>query len=561
MKSAQFHQWGLAALGLVMSGLLTQCSTDRLAGGTIETTNGIVAGTVAKEDGNAAARTVVQLIPENYDPIHDSIVIEKDTTDSEGQYSFTKVKDGRYNIVSTQLGTRTRAFARDIQVYKDTVNVTMQILKPTGCVKVAFEDSDSANRFDSIENHYVYIPGTGISAFLKGKSRVVLDSVPMGEFTIIRSGTTTSSTASILREGMRVITADTTTVFNPGWKFAKSIVLNTSPRGANISNNVLDFPVLVRLSPTNFDFSRAAVDGKDIRFTNKNGQSLPHEIDHWDTENQQAEIWVRVDTVYGNNSSLSLVLYSGNSRVELVSKRGPVFDTAQGFQGVWHMGATDSKTEFDATENRYDGTVYGMTEVNRVKGMVGMAKRFDGSSSFIQIMGSASSKLNFGEGSAYSLSAWVAIDSGTNHPELILGKGHSQYYLRKNYYTNTTYWELVEYRNVEKKLHICEAPATPAYSWKYIVAVSSGNKQSLYVNGELVMDTTRLNAFSQGISVTDSSYDLTFGKHLQPTSAEGDCFFKGIIDEIRVSNIAYNADWVKLNYLNQRVNANWLEFP
>jgi hypothetical protein len=29
-------------------------------------------------------------------------------------------------------------------------------------------------------------------------------------------------------------------------------------------------------------------------------------------------------------------------------------------------------------------------------------------------------------------------------------------------------------------------------------------------------------------------------------------FFKGMIDEIRISNVAYGPDWIKLCYMNQK---------
>ena len=31
-------------------------------------------------------------------------------------------------------------------------------------------------------------------------------------------------------------------------------------------------------------------------------------------------------------------------------------------------------------------------------------------------------------------------------------------------------------------------------------------------------------------------------------------FFKGMVDEVRISNIALSADWIKLCYMNQRID-------
>jgi Concanavalin A-like lectin/glucanases superfamily/Domain of unknown function (DUF2341) len=554
----QLRDMRLLAIGIGLILLMSAgCSTERLAGGTIETTNGIVAGSVKETDGNAAARTLVRLLPENYDPIRDSGNIAVDTTDSKGRYSFAKVAAGRYNVYSVQGEKRTSALATGIQVAKDTVTVDTLVLKTPGSIEVLFGDN-------SFADGYIYLPGTGLATQLHGASRAFLDSVPSGLVADIRYAARASSPSTVLRYGITVTSGDTAVLANPGWKYAQALRLNTAGPDAGLSAEVTGFPVLVRLTQGNFDFSRAAADGRDLRFTNKRGLILPHEVESWDAGNQKAEIWVRMDTVRADDSTQSLLLYSGNAAAVSASRSEAVFDTAAGFQGVWHLGPSGTGLVPDATGNHFDGTAYGLTAANTVAGVAGSAKRFDGASSFIQILGSASGKLNFPEGGAYTLSAWVAVDSATTRPEAIVGKGHSQYYMRKNWYSGTTFWEAVEYRNAEKKLHICEARAVPlptANVWKYIVAVSKGDKQSLYINGELAMDSTRLSPFAEGITVRDSGFDVTIGKHLQPTDVEGDCFLKGLIDEVRISNLAYGPDRIKLDYLNQKTDAHWVEFP
>ena len=96
------------------------------------------------------------------------------------------------------------------------------------------------------------------------------------------------------------------------WKFSRRIYLNTSSTGADIAGMVTNFPVLLRLRANSFDFSQAKRDGGDIRFTSSSGIPLPYEIERWDSIGREAEEWVRVDTVQGNNDSQFIIMYWGN---------------------------------------------------------------------------------------------------------------------------------------------------------------------------------------------------------------------------------------------------------
>jgi hypothetical protein len=57
--------------------------------------------------------------------------------------------------------------------------------------------------------------------------------------------------------------------------------------------------------------------------------------------------------------------------------------------------------------------------------------------------------------------------------------------------------------------------------------------------------------------------DFTIGRHAREVLipyAEGWCYFRGKIDEIRVMNVALNADWNKLCYMNQKAEDALIEF-
>jgi hypothetical protein len=143
------------------------------------------------------------------------------------------------------------------------------------------------------------------------------------------------------------------------------------------------FPLLVRLSAANFDFSAAHGKGFDIRFAKIDGTRLRYEIERWDPGAQQAEIWVMLDTVYGSDSTQTMQLYWGNAIAADMSDGPAVFDTTVGYVSVYHLNETPSgdgsRSIHDQTANANHGTPGGaMTGADLVAGTVGRAVRFDG---------------------------------------------------------------------------------------------------------------------------------------------------------------------------------------
>ncbi len=83
------------------------------------------------------------------------------------------------------------------------------------------------------------------------------------------------------------------------------VFINTTSTGANIVEDIVEFPTVVQLigEPSAF-FKESIGDGTDIRVTKSDGiTKLPFDLESWDPSKQEAVIWVLFDTIYGNNSS------------------------------------------------------------------------------------------------------------------------------------------------------------------------------------------------------------------------------------------------------------------
>ena len=161
------------------------------------------------------------------------------------------------------------------------------------------------------------------------------------------------------------------------WAHSRRLLLNTSSTGADISGDVVNFPILLRLNPGNFSyFSQTADGGKDVRFSTSEGTHLPYQIERWvdgTANNDTAEIWIRVETIYGDNFNQSIVMYWGKTGTADSSNGAAVFDTANGFQAVWHMGE-GSDDAVDATVNNYDASRSG--DAARIAGGIGRGDRY-----------------------------------------------------------------------------------------------------------------------------------------------------------------------------------------
>src|SRR5690606_32984564 len=121
-----------------------------------------------------------------------------------------------------------------------------------------------------------------------------------------------------------------------GWTKSKEITLNTTASGANVTGDVHNFPVLIRLgSAESAILSEAKANGADIRFA-RGDKPLAYEIESWSST--AAAIWVKVDTIKGNNNTQKITMYWGKSDANSESNGPAVFDSANGYRAVWHMG-------------------------------------------------------------------------------------------------------------------------------------------------------------------------------------------------------------------------------
>ena len=132
-----------------------------------------------------------------------------------------------------------------------------------------------------------------------------------------------------------------------GWTNQRDYALNAAATG--ITTNVVNFPVLIRLTSADSAVFNSATTPTDLRFAKGSNLNVafPYQVERWDATDKLAEVWVLVDTVFPG-SQQSLRMYWGNATATAASNGAAVFNPANGFVAVWHL-----QDLTDATGNGY----------------------------------------------------------------------------------------------------------------------------------------------------------------------------------------------------------------
>jgi biopolymer transport protein ExbB len=393
------------------------------------------------------------------------------------------------------------------------------------------------------ERLYVQVSGLDRLVPVGPGGSFTLADLPEGTFDL-RIVASAALTAPVEVENVKAWSGATASVTIPsGWLFTRPVYLNTTPSGANTTENVYQFPLLLRLDAGNFDFTGAKDSGQDVRIAKPDGTPLPFAVESWNSAAKSAVLWVLLDTVYANSTAQCVVLSWGNLNAIGQSNSAAVFDTTGGFTGVWHLdenGAGMSGEYRDATYFGNHGTggngVAAQTP-SRIAGVIDSAQMFDGSDDFIQAPGTTG--LNFTN--QMTVSFWFYYDSVQAYNARLISKdmdwdvkivsGRPQISMGGAYYSADALFR--------------------QQAWNHIVVTLTGLAGSpaplIYLNGRLcgVYESTFPDSFA--MASRNPAGDLFFGQ-----LGNGSFYLRGAIDEIRLERIARPAAWIALMYENQR---------
>lgn len=308
--------------------------------------------------------------------------------------------------------------------------------------------------------------------------------------------------------------------WNTSWLYRKKLSIDTN----DITSTITNFPVLVTLTPSNFDYSKTT-NGNDLRFVDKNNNILSYEIEQW-SQGGTSSIWVKTPSISSTDNFMWM--YYGNASAPAGQNRTAVW--SDDYRGVWHLNNATS----DSTSNALNGT---STNSTAATGKIAGGRAFNGTNARVAV--NHSPLLAFSNTQSYTLGAWVnyTTKSGT--------KG----VVTKSRNTSTSWYGLTidsSNRFIYGGRTSITGP-TVASGWNYVQLVQNGpsRTRTMYVNGIQVATGTS--------QIGTGTGPLWFGG-----SNGFNQWFQGTLDEISIAGAARSAQWVSTNY--KSVNNNLITF-
>ncbi len=222
------------AIGICIAGmLLTRCSMPTtVAGGGSDTE---VSGKIVNEQGDPAPNTVVQLIPNDFNPYKDAALLDSlpvDTTDSTGAYCFHSIDTGGiYNIQALHLTERTSVFIKGIKAAGDTTRVPAGKLSEPGSIRTFLSDTvDTADGYVFIEGSTI-VRGLSGGIFIGGSFYlIVIDSVPTGLMPSVIYVPRQQDSYQYLLSNIAIVQSNDTTdvgdITKPIWRFSLIVAVD-----------------------------------------------------------------------------------------------------------------------------------------------------------------------------------------------------------------------------------------------------------------------------------------------------------------------------------------------
>ncbi len=539
---------GIALLASTLALLGAGCLMEnRLGdGGTASETTNQIAGVLVTDKGEAAARIQVRLVASGFDPSRDIFADSLcDTTDAMGRYRFRNPRPGSYRVEAGLPADREVGGRESFHYTGGRLNAGSIRLCLPGYLSVTLPDSLRAR------GGAIFIPGSTYLAEVGEHRHILLGPLPRLRNAFLDYARNPVSERIVLARDISVdpgVTvelrtgAQDTAILPKDTARIRSFALNTTATGAHVDGDAYGFPLLLRLDSADFGSGGETADRNRIRFSKPDGTPLPFEIERWDGASRKAEIWIAMDTVQGNCDTQTFVMRQEPAGATAPASALPVFTAAAGFAAVWHL-AEAIGDQPDASGNGHWAVPAAFDGSESTEGALGPGLRLSGQG-----------YLDAGPvdiGSPLTVSAWVRTDP-VNYRAAIVQKPASGYppqshfaYILEQYGVNDATYRGLSFGISDGNEFPIAVSSQGDAPWTWVCGTYDGETMSLYRDGALV--ATRPQHFAAGVernglNVLIGAYvgDAAYGK------------FSGLVDEIRIESRARSADWIRLNYANQK---------
>jgi biopolymer transport protein ExbB len=306
--------------------------------------------------------------------------------------------------------------------------------------------------------------------------------------------------------------------WNPEWTGRKTIVIDTTASGLNLSTPVSDIPVLLRLHSGNFpQFLNSLDGGADFRLIAGDDQTpLKYHVEKFDAASQIAYVWVKIPTLMPQSKDNTLYLYFGNQTAPKGEDAGNTYDvdTAAAF----HFGdPTGLVTDSTAYATPVTGTV-----ISNPASLIGNGATLGGTEA-LQIQDAPNLRIDPDKG--WGVGLWVKFDALPTEPAYLLDRLEGEQ--RLSVLISTSGQLVARFAGQE-----ITAPTPVAVGqWAHVALVVTTAEMELFVNGA--------SAGKAAITAAEMGGPLSIGG-----GSDGSGLLTAQLDELRVFASARTLDFV-----------------
>jgi Concanavalin A-like lectin/glucanases superfamily/Domain of unknown function (DUF2341) len=291
----------------------------------------------------------------------------------------------------------------------------------------------------------------------------------------------------------------------------------------------------------------ANVNGYDIGFYTDSGGTtkLKWQVEKYNGTTGNLIAWVKIPSVSSSTDTAFYLMY-GNSSVN-TDQSDPRNTWNSSFKGVWHMADNAANTIIkESTATGANGTNNANTSSKTAAGHIGNALSYNG------ITDGSFAAINLSATNIVTLSFWMKWTTNANDDDLA-------FEYTPNYNTNAggfiADWNASGFGggkfetgmgmgNFTYWTDLLTRPAAGTWHLVHLVFNRSGPTNKVYVDGSLQTLTTGVHtAAGMGNFSNSSLYFMSRAANALNAA--------GTLDEVRVSTIERNANWVTTEYNNQ----------
>jgi len=319
--------------------------------------------------------------------------------------------------------------------------------------------------------------------------------------------------------------------FDTDWKSRVSI---TAQPGEVIGTHT-NFPLLLNdIIPELVGNVQSA--GEDIRFVLPNLTELAFEKQSLNVATGQLIYWINLPTIEANTR---IYLYFNNPGAADDEDVAGTWNS--NYKAIFHMSQTPTLSTTSMTDSSGNPDAEPFGGISQAPGQIGNGLLLNGTTGYLEAAN------RFLGGNTIMLSAWVKPTTTWNKNMWIIGKNPVNNMWQ-------TFFEETDRFKIRGDLSAPESTAELGVTTNgldtttphYFVASLSADVAQLYIDGVLVASQ------SDTKSLDDTSATIEMGSFLTNSPPTRNYYLDGILDEVRMSNVLRNTNWITTEFNNQK---------